>query len=167
MANEVHRKVLLAAGQFTLSTAFNSLGDGDAAQFTQLDLAALEDCVYVDIYWEISTNTSSAPDDGGLLKAYYAEDDEQSTNSIYVADDPLGTSAASYTSAADVEKIEKQCEPIRGLSVSNDTSRVWRWKSRIWYPAKKLTVVLVNATGQALHSSGHAANYKGYGFEVQ
>lgn len=166
MATEVHRKVLLATGAFTISTVFNSLADEDAAQTGQVDDAALEDCEYADIWWEIATHNSVAPDDQSLLETYYAEADEHASE-ILVADDPLGTAAAAYTTDADVEKLRLQCDPLKPQVVSNDTGRTWRWKNRIWRPAKKLIVVLINATGQALHSSGHAIHYKGYGWESQ
>lgn len=169
MANEVHRKLLVALADLNFGSSFanlDSLADGDLAWSSPL--TSLEDCDFAEFFSRLKVGTS--PTNGGTIEFYAGRGDDGSPEKRVGTDDITTTATGTETTDADIARILGTLgAPLFVIAVDGTTDKIYTASFRMWYPGADCQLFVLNNTGAALNGTGspHSISVRGWGPEVQ
>lgn len=169
MANEVHRKLLVAVTAFDFDTAFaeiDGVANGDLIWSAPVTNA--EDCDFVDVFASLKTGTS--PTAGGRIEFYVGRADDDTPEIRPGTDDITTTDHGEETVDADITRVLGALgHPLATIVVDGTSDKTYRRSFRVWYPGADWNLFIYNASGAAFNgtSSPHRVTYRGWGPEIQ
>ena len=164
MANESHRKILVAEAAVDFDASFaeiDSLPAGDLCWAAPL--TGLGDCDYADFQAKIKTGASTP---AGTVEFWVGRG---GTNLKAAEAFATLTDHGTEGTAATVANMLACLHQVANVSPDETADKVYTLSFRVWYPGNYLQLYCYNNTDEALNgtSSPHAVYVTGWGPELQ
>lgn len=161
MANEIHRKLLVAAADLDFDTSFGVINSLPAADLCwSAPVTTLEDCDWMEVFARITAGTSPT----GNVSFYVGRTD----GTLQVGtDDVTLTDHGTEGTAADISRVLATLGPPRASVYMDNSASVYTVSFWVPNPGASINVFVYNNSGVALPASGHQVRARGWGPEVQ